>query len=159
MKQVIFTHESIAKNRCLADSIKTNLEVEGAIVREKTAHASYDANLPEGFTPESVKELSKYNGSFANASRIALAETAAEVFIASPDINRVEGKIGFFAAGDSMSLTVDRSRMYPNPKAEGTADKTVTKHLVITDSVEYKGMSVKSLKDAMGAEFRDSFCK
>lgn len=159
MKQVIFTHESIAKNRCLADSIKTNLEVEGAVVREKTTHASYNGNLPEGFTPELIKDLSKYNANFATAARVAMAETAAEVFIANPDVNRVEGKIGFFASGDSMSLSIDRSRAYPNPKSENDSDKTVTKHLVITDSIEYKGMSVKSLKDAMGVEFRDSFCK
>lgn len=158
-KQVIFTHDIATKNRSLVDSIKGNLQHEGAVIKEKTVHQAYDQNLPEGLTPEIIKELSHYNGTFANATRVAIGEMAAEIFNADKEVNRVEGSVGYFAHGDSMNVTVDRTRKYVNPKTTGEDDKTVTKHLVITDSFELKGASYKSLKDSMSTEFANTFSK
>lgn len=159
-KQVIFTNDHANKNRVLTDAIKGNLEVTGNVIKEKVVHQVYDANLPEGLTPELVKTLSTYNGTYATAGRVALAETAADVFLANKEINRVEGSIGYFAHGDSMNVTVDRSKEYRAgiPK-EGEEVAMMTKHLVITDSFDVKSSAYKTLKDAISTEFRDSFCK
>lgn len=158
-KQVIFNHDFATKNHSLVVSIKGNLEYEGAVIKEKSPHHAYDQNLPEGLTPELIKELSRYNGTFANATRLAIGEMAAEIFNADKEVNRVEGSVGYFAHGDSMNVTVDRTRTYANPKATGEDDKTVTKHLVITDSFELKGASCKSLKDSMSTQFANTFSK
>lgn len=157
---VIFKNDQANKQRSLTDAIKANLEVNNTIIKEKVPHQVYDANLPEGLTPDLVKSLSTYNGNYATAGRVAIAETAADVFLAHKDVNKVEGSIGYFAHGDSMNVTVDRSKEYRAgiPK-EGEEVAMMTKHLVITDSFDVKSSSYKTLKDAISAEFRDSFAK
>jgi hypothetical protein len=160
MKQVIFSHDAVGKSRDLADLIKSNLKAEvigeSANITEKVDHASYDANLPEGLTPELVGKLSKYHGSFSRAQHVAFAETAAEVFNANAGINRIEGKIGVFAHGDHSDMTIDRSRTFPNNKAKEGEATTVEKMLYITESTTHKGMSFKALKNAMSLEFNEA---
>lgn len=159
-KQVTFKNDLVQKHRPLADAIKANLEVTGSVFKEKTQHEVYNANLPEGFTPAMIKSLSTYNGDYANAARVAAAETAAEVFLANPEINKVEGSIGYFAEGDSINLTIDRSKEYRAGIAkEGEEVGTMTKHLVITDSLSVETSRYDKLKKAMSAEFRDTFSK
>lgn len=159
MKQVIFANEKITEHRCLADSIKSNLQVDSTVISEKEVHSSYNANLPDGITPDTVTELSKYNGRFSKAAHVAVMETAAEVFNAHKDISKVEAKLGYFAAGDSMKLTVSREKTYTNNFAAEGAPKNITKYLETVETVELKGMSVKSLKQSMSAEFQEKFVK
>ena len=158
-KQVVFTNAAANKYREAANRIKENLVVSGSAITEKTSHLAYDAGLPEGLTPEKLTALSTYNGEYAQAARVAIAETAAEVFLNNSEVDRVEAVVGYGAPGDTMKLSTDRTHSYPNNKAKGEDDKVTIKHLVMTDSFEIKTPSYKALRAAMGVEFRDSFNK
>lgn len=160
MKQVIFTNDQVAKHRCLADSIKTNLQTEAAVISEKEKHLSYNTNLPEKFTPEMVNELSEYNGNFAKAVRVAVGETAAELFNANKELDKVVAKVGYFAKGDDIEMTVSRTSERPNNFAAEGEPKTTIRHLSFTtEKFNYRGTSAKALKTAMGEEFHGKYCK
>ena len=58
---VNFKSQAIEKHRELADSIKSNLVVDGTTIKETESHAAYYANLPEGITQKEVESLSKYS--------------------------------------------------------------------------------------------------
>ena len=158
---VSFKTETLNKNRPLADSIKENLKLHEGSLQEDAPHKAYNDNLPNGLTVESVKELAKYNNAFIRATHLAVAEKAAEVFNAkgNQDVNNVTAKVGFLTSTDSLKFNVERSHDYPNPRAADGEPNKVTKHLVISMEQEVRGMAVKSVKDAISAEFKERFVK
>lgn len=155
---VRFTSEAIEKHRGLADAIKSGLGVEGTVIKEKESHSAYNANLPDGITPDTIKAVSKYNGSFVKAAHVAIGETAAEIFKSDKSVDKVTASMGYFAPSDSLNFTAERSRVYPNPQAGADDPAKITKNLVLTMTDDIRGQSVKSLRDAMSAEFTNKFC-
>jgi hypothetical protein len=158
--KITFSHNAINKHRDLAEKIRENLEIDGVTIKEKEVHGAYNANLPEGLTPEMVKDLSRYNSAFHSAAYVAVAETAAEMFAANQEATRINAQLGYNAQGDQLNMTVDRSVAYPNPKAkeEGQPEK-ILKQLVVSSSVDLRGTSTKSLRNALSAEFENYFAK
>lgn len=161
MSKVTFTHKSIAQHRALADAIKDNCEstVTGttATIKEKVAHAAYDANLPEGITPALIKDLSTYHSNFSKSQHVAMSELGAEIFNANSDCNIIQSTVGVFAHGDTSEMTIERSHSFPNLKAkEGEPSHTLS-HLYIKESTTYKDSSFKAMKKAISAEFKDKY--
>ena len=159
MSKVVFSNEYANKYRALADKIKSNVAVEGSTIKEVEDHGAYNANLPEGVTPETIKTISKYNAEFTKAAHLAIGETAAELFDSDKNLTKVHGKIGFFAAHDSLNFAVDRSKEYNNSLAKEGEPTKVTKHLVISCDEDIRGSGLKQLRDAMSVEFKDRFAK
>lgn len=161
MTAVTFKNESLAKHRELADSIKSTLVREGKQLKEKESHGAYNSNLPEGFTPESIKSLAKYNNSFLKACTIAVGEAAASEFKSDKSLTELSAQVGFQAPGDNFNFTIDREREFPVPRAKDEAEDTprrkVTKHLHIERTVELSGTSIKSVTSVMSEEFKDRF--
>lgn len=155
---VRFTSEAVEKHRDLADSIKAGLTVEGTVIKEKESHSAYNANLPEGITPDTIKTVSKYNGSFVKAAHVAIGERAAEIFKDDKSVDKVTASMGYFAPSDSLSFTAERSRVYPNPQAGEGDPAKITKNLVLTCTDDIRGQSVKTIRDAMSSEFTNKFC-
>lgn len=160
-KAVRFENEPINKFRALADAIRENTQREGAVVTEKEGYAAYNANLPEGITPDTIKAVSKYNTTFLKASTIAVGEIAAEALLEDKSLTSVTATIGFQAPGDALKFSVDRSREFPVPRKAGepadAPQKRVTKHLHIERTVEISGQSIKSVSSVMSEEFKDRF--
>lgn len=156
---VIFKNEQAAKYRDLADKIKASTKVEAGVITEVEQHATYNNNLPEGITPETINTISEYNQRFTKAAHVAVMETAADVFQSDETINKVTGKIGYFAKNDSLVFGVERSREYANNMAKEGQPTKVTKYLVTDCDEQSRGHGLKALKDAISSEFRDSFAK
>lgn len=157
MSNVTFKSEALQKHREIADQIKANLKAEGAVITEEKSHKPYNDNLPEGITPETVKTIAKYNNQFVRSAHLAVAETAAGILNKDKKIDRVEAKVGFFAPSDAVNLTVDRSKTYPNPQAKDGQPDKITKHLVISTSMDIRGQGLKSVKEEISSEFKDRF--
>lgn len=158
---ITFKNETFTKHRALADSIKETLEVKAATISEKESHSAYNANLPEGHTPETVKELSRYNDRFLKATTLAVGEVAAEHFKKDKHLTEMTAKVGFQSAGDAFTFTIDREREFPVPRSKDESEdaprRKVTKHLHIERTVELSGTSIKSVTSAMSEEFKDLF--
>ena len=155
---VNFKNEAVGKHREMADVIKGNLVVEGTVIKEKEEHMAYNATLPEGLTPDTVKAVAKHNANFIKASYVAVGETAAGVFVKDKATDKVTAQLGYNAPSDSLQFTAERSRVYPNPQAGEGEPTKVTKNLVLTMTDDIRGQSVKSLRDAMSEEFKNQFC-
>lgn len=158
---ITFKNESLSKHRQLADAIKDNLTTNGAKIEEKESHSAYNANLPEGHTPETVKELSRYNDRFLKASTLAVGEVAAESFKKDKHLTEMTAKVGFQTPADSFTFTIDREREFPVPRGkdepEDAPRRKITKHLHIERTVELSGTSIKSVTSVMSDEFKDLF--
>lgn len=155
---VRFNGEAIEKHRALADSIKTGCKIDGTSINETESHTAYNANLPEGVTTETVKTLSKYNANFVKAAHVAVGELSADILSKDKSVEKTIAKIGYFAPGDSLSFTTERSRVYPNPQAAEGEPNKVTKNLVLTMTTDIRGQSVKSIRDTMSESFKNQFC-
>ena len=157
----VFKTDGLAKHRDLADLIKPTLVRDGTSIVEKESHAAYNANLPEGITPETIKSINKYNGVFLKASTLAVGEIAADIFNKDKKINELTAKVGFQAAGDSYRFSIDREREFPIPRRsdepEDAPRRKTTKHLHIERTVELSGTSIKSISSVMSEEFKDRF--
>lgn len=158
---VTFKNEGLAKHRDLANSIKATLHREGAQILEKESHGAYNANLPEGFTADSVKALTRYNGHYLKASTLAVGEFAAAEFKTDKKLQELTAKVGFQAPGDAYVFSVEREHEFPIPRGKDEAPdaprrKTV-KHLHIERTVELSGTSIKSVTSLMSEEFKDRF--
>lgn len=156
-----FKADQVAKNRELADKIKSAVSSKDGIITETESHSVYHGNLPEGITKDTVESLSKYNSKFVNAAHVAIGELAAESFVANKELPAVTGKIGYFAKNDSLEFTVSREKTYNNKFAGEGQPATVTRHLVIDMTAAVhgnKGSGVKSLRAAMSEEFA-GICK
>ena len=156
---IIFKNEQATKYRELADKIKASTKVEAGVITEVEQHSTYNANLPEGITPETINAISEYNQYFTKAAHVAVMETAAGVFQRDETVNKVTGKIGYFAKNDSLVFGVERSRDYANNMAKEGQPTKVTKYLVTDCDEQSRGHGLKSLKDAISAEFREAFVK
>lgn len=158
---VTFKNESLAKHRALADSVKATLVRDGVQIVEKESHGAYNANLPEGITPETVKSITKYNGAYLKASSLAVGEFSAEIFNKDKKVTELTAKIGFQGPGDSYQFSIDREREFPIPRgrdeAEDAPRRKTTKHLHIERTVELSGTSIKSVSSVLSEEFKDRF--
>lgn len=156
---VTFKNDTANKYRVIADKIKAGMTREGTLLSETESHSAYNASLPEGLTPEIIKQVSAHNCNFTKAAHVAVAEMAAEVLVENPELTRVHAKVGFFAPSDNLIFNIDRSREYPVPKAAEGEPLKVTKHLVISCDEDIRGQGLKSLKDSLSNEFKDLFVK
>lgn len=158
---VTFKNDGLAKHRELADSIKSTLHREGAQIIEKESHSAYNQHLPDGFTPDSVKQLGKYNDRYLKATTLAVGEFAAAEFKTDKKLQELTAKVGFQAPGDTYVFSIDREREFPIPRGKDEAPdaprrKTI-KHLHIERTVELSGTSIKSVTSLMSEEFKDRF--
>lgn len=152
--------EVVQKHRDLADSIKSGLQVEGTVITEKESHSAYAANLPEGITKDVVNDLAKYNSKFVTAAHIAIGETAADIFKKNKSVDKVTASVGFFGNNDSIDVQVDKSKTFTNHLAKDESDREVVKNLHMSTAVNMKsakGISIKSVKDALGEDFSNFF--
>lgn len=156
---VTFKAENLQKHRPLADKIKESLVGEGSAIRETENRQAYFASLPEEYTREQVEGIAKYNNDFVAATHVAIPEIAAEMFAANAELNRIDAEVGFFGKHDSVEVTVHREKTYLNQYAKDEADKTVTKHLVMNTSVNTAGYGLKSIKNAISEEYKESLAK
>lgn len=156
---ISFNAEALKKHKPLSDAVKGTLEVNGTTIKEKEDHKAYFENLPNDWDKEKVEELSKYNHSFVAATHVAFGELASEIFEENKEAMRVDCKVGFFGARDSIATTVHREKVYSNNFAETEAEKKLTKHLVMNTTVETSTYGLKSIRESMSEEFRDRFAK
>lgn len=159
---VNFKSENIQKYKELSDKIKDNLEVKDSVITEKEPHAAYYNNLPEGITKKIVDEISKYNSKFVTAAHVAVGELAADVFTKDKSIDTVEAEIGYFGKSDTINITTSREKVYQNHLAKEGEPKEVTKHLVMSTSINTisaKGYGLKAVRDSMTEEFSNMFKK
>lgn len=155
---VRFNGEAIDKHRDLADAIKNGCAVDGSTIKETESHSAYNANLPEGLTPATIKEVARYNTNFVKAAHVAVGELSADIMSKDKTVDKCTAQLGFFAPGDTLGFTAERSRMYPNPQAAEGEPNKVTKHLVLTMTTDIRGQSVKSIRDTMSESFKNQFC-
>lgn len=156
---VNFKTESLQKHKDLADKIKSGLVAEGSTIKEQESHSSYFGNLPEGLDRETVESVAKYNNDFVSAAHVAIGELSADLFRNDKEIDKVQAQVGFFGKRDKITATVNRSKTYKNNFAEKEEDKELTKHLVISSTVETSGYGLKSIREAMSTEFAGKFAK
>ena len=162
---VIFKNDKVTEHRASVDKIKAALQrgdnnTKGAATfKEAEPHTAYNACLAEGLTPEIIEKVSQNNQAFAKATHIAVAELAGDVFVADPNIDKVVASVGYFGGNSSLITSVDRSKEYPNIKAGEGEPTKITKHLVVSQDEDIRGHGLKSLKDSLSAEFKDSFLK
>jgi hypothetical protein len=144
----------------LADKIQENLVINDGNIEEKEKHSVYDSNLPEGVTPETVNKIAKYNAAFINASHIATARMAAELFKEDKNKNVVNASIGFFGPDDTVDITVHRSKTFTNSFAKEGEPKEVEKNLYMQSAVTVRsnsGIGLKSLKEELSNELSSLF--
>lgn len=160
---VTFQNEALAKHRELADAIKKTLKVEGPQIVETESHQAYNSNLPEGITPETVKEISKYNQQYLKASTLAVGEVAADAFQKDRELKELSATVGFNAPNDNYHFSIERQREFPIPRrSDEPADaprRTKVKHLHIERTVDLGSTSIKSVTSVMSEEFEGMFNK
>lgn len=156
---VNFKTESLLKHVDLTTKIKENLVVEGATIKESEPHFSYFQNLPEEVTKEQVEALAKYNNKFVTSTHIAVGELAADAMLANAEITRMDAKVGFFGARDSVEVTVHREKTYTNNFAKSDEDKELRKNLVMNTTISTSGYGLKAVKDSMSEEAKGLFNK
>jgi len=146
----------------LAEKIQQNLVVNEGTIEEKNRHSVYDENLPEGITPEMVNSIAKYNAAFINASHVAVAKMAAELFKEDERKNSVNASIGFFGPDDTVDITVHRSKTFTNSFAKEGEPKEVEKTLYMQSSVTVRsnnGVGLRNLKEELSKELSSLFKK
>lgn len=154
--------DSISKHEDLAHKILENLKNEDNKINEKESHGAYNANLPEGVTPQTVEAISKYNGQFVSAAHIAIGKMAADVFAKNKKIDEIEASVGFFGKDDSIDVNVLREQKFTNNFAKEGEDKEVVKPLFMQTTVTVKcakGIGLKSIKDELGRSLAPKFQK
>lgn len=156
-----FSSDNIQKHKPLADQIKQKLVTEGTSIKEAESHSAYHANLPNGWTPKQVEELTRYNSKFVTAAHIAVGELATDIFAKDPKAQDVQAQIGYFAKTDAINVDVARERTYQN-HLSGDGQTDVVKHLVMKTTVtcqSARGYGLKAVRDAMSGEFAGKFSK
>lgn len=156
---VNFTTDTLQKHKPLANAIKEGLVVEGNTIKEAESHATYFGNLPEGIERDTVESIAKYNNDYVGASHVAIGELAAGIFNEDKDAQKVEASMGFFGKKDKLTTTVHRTKTYRNNFAEKEEDKELKKHLVMQTSIQTSGHGLKSIRESMSEEFKNSFAK
>lgn len=156
---VTFKAEGLKKHEGLVGNIKSALTVEGTAIKEKESHSAYYSGLPEGFDPEKVETLAKYNNQFVQATHVAIGELATETMLANEEITRMDAKVGYFGQRDNIEVTVHKNKTYRNNFAEKEEDKELQKHLVMNTSINTSGYGLKAIKDMLSEEAKGLFSK
>lgn len=157
----IFTGDTVAPFRDLADKIKDNVEVTGAVISETTPRGVYEGNLPEGVTMAAVSALSKYNHNYVQAARVAVAEVSADMFAKDKDLTTVTSSLGYFNKGDTLDIRATRHASYrvPGKVAEGEEPKRVDRQMVLNTDINFRGQSGSALRDVISEQAVGFFSK
>lgn len=122
----------------LAETIEAGLlhEKKSTVITEKEEGSLYEANLPEGLTPEIVNAVSDYNTTFVAAGAHACGKMAVEAMAKDKTVTEITGQIKM-GKRDKVGYTIARSKEYENRLA-GDGVKT-EKFGVVTTSYEVQG--------------------
>lgn len=153
---------SIQKYENLANKIKEGMKYdkENNVINEVEEHSVYNKNLPEGVTPEVIKNITNYNSEFINAAHIAVGDMAADIFKQNKNIENTTANIGFFGPKDSISITANRKMEFTNSFAKPGEEQTVVKNLHLKGVVEIKsnnGIGLKKIKEEISQTFAGRF--
>lgn len=112
-------------------------ELGAALAAETGDHRNagsevFEKNLPEGHTPETVKELDLYRVDFAAGALAAVGDVAVAAAAADPSKTTMSATIGM-AAGEKLEVGYQHVKTGRVPgKEEGTEGSTYTKHGALT---------------------------
>lgn len=119
----------------------------------------YDANLPEGITPDVVKKVSEYDAVAINGTVHAVGNIAIEAMKKNSGLERVTGDFTFGHRG-ALGVTVDRTKEVVNNFSPNK--ETMTKYGSISAEVKYKagrGGQMTAVKKAIAAAAADALKK
>lgn len=154
-----FTTPAIDKLRPVVDRIKEGVIREGDHFSEATSHSAYNANLPEGLTPDVVDSVQKYNITFVKAAHVAVGELGADVFAANKSVDKVTAKLGFFGPGSHVELAAERSHSFLNPQAKPGEDATIVKECFVSGKTVVSTGDVRSIRTAISQQFAEQNAK
>ncbi len=155
-----FNSDKTEAHRTLADAIIGGVtrDDKTGVISETEQGSVYMGNLPEGLTPELVKAKAEYDTRFLSAAHVAAAEVAADMFMTNCELQQVKGNIGYADQKGSILFNIDRSVEYRNSFAKEGDPQTITKHLVMTATVNTAsgtGHGLKSLRADMSEQFAE----
>lgn len=106
-------------HKSLSDIIRDAAKVDAQTGAGESTPDVYEKTLPlSSLTMETVKQVSDHNTAFVAASTEVSGQLAIEAMKGNKEINRVT--IPFhMGVKDTLTVSVDRSATYPNPKKEG----------------------------------------
>lgn len=106
----------------LAEAIKTGMSVDSAGLLTDD-EAVYNANLPEGITPELTEKLEQYNVNFIAAGASAAKDVAFDAMEKNAKLDEVSGRLHVGAFGHA-DLKVVREKAITIPPREKGGEAT-----------------------------------
>lgn len=129
------------------ENLKDEKVVDGVI--KKDISDTFDANLPEGLTPELVSSLSTYVGDTVVAVHTVCGDLAVRAMAADKEIDKVTGDFSFGTIG-GMKSAITRSLPGRNPST-GEETLTLASNRVTVDIFTPAGAPFNASKAAIKA--------
>jgi len=143
-KAVVKNHRISDEVVKLSEKIEKNIELNAKTGAAEDKSSSYEENLLDGLTMDIVNKVSDYNTQYIAASTLAFGNVSVAAMAGNKDLKQTS--VQFNMGRDSLGLTMDRSRTYPN-NLEGGVE--VTKYGIVTQSYDVKsGHNAADLKAA-----------
>lgn len=134
-----------APNPAIVDDIEAALKASEVVHNEKAARHElrtddtvFNKHLPEGHTPDTVKELVDYTSSFAAAGVAAMGRVAADKLATNGDMKVINADISMGHMG-STSPTFFREKEVSIPQGKGEAPLKRVDVGYVLNSVEFRG--------------------
>jgi hypothetical protein len=119
----------------MSNKIYASMSTNGDTVT--AADDIYQQCLPENLTMDTVLEVRRQDGDFIAATASAVGRYAIELMKKDPKRDEVTARFDM-GGKDSTTHTVVRSKTFSNSFAKEGEPKEVTKHGVVTTTVEYQ---------------------
>lgn len=148
------------ENNLKPEIIDLSVKITGGLVAdhgngtiiEKEGADIYNSNLPEGLTPEIIRNVSDYNTTFIAAGAHAVGLMSVDMMANNSSLDRVTGEIAM-GYKDSVGFTIDRRKEYTNSLGDGEP-QTVEKYGVLRHSYDVRagknGSQLKSVREFIG---------
>lgn len=135
------------KLTAMADKIYSTLQrADNSTIT--ASESIYQDCLPENLTLETVMNVRQHDGDFIAASTKAVGDYAVNQMANTKEITELTSKINI-GGKDNVSTTVLRTKEFTNSFAKEGEPKTITKHGVVTTTVELQHTrNIGALKQA-----------
>lgn len=125
--------------KAMSDALMADISIDATSGVATPAEDIYNKHLPEGLTPDLVKNLSEHNTNFVAASTHAFGVTAVAAMKANPELQKATIDIPFGYKDNLHITTVARTEL-PNDKGTDYGDT----HAILTVKAGSNGAQLKT---------------
>lgn len=125
--------------KAMSDALLADITIDATSGVATPVEDIYNKHLPEGITPEIVKNISEHNTNFVAASTHAFGVTAVAAMKANPELQKATIDMPF-GYKDNLHITTTRSTELPNDKGTSYGDT----HAILTVKAGSNGAQLKT---------------